>query len=143
MEFKLVISNPKSGLSAQQSVKDEAARSLIGLKIGDKVGGEIIGLGGFEFILTGGSDYCGFPMRKDVQGIGRKRILAVAGTGLHKLERGIRQRKTVSGNTVHERTAQLNLKVLKEGRDNLFEAAEKKVSEKKAAKEAKASALNL
>ncbi len=136
-EFKIVISNPKNGLSAQREAKEQAARSLIGMKIGDKIAGDSLGLPGFEFKLTGGSDYCGFPMRKDIPGVGRKKILAVSGIGFHKIGRGIRQRKTVCGNTVHERTVQVNLTVVKEGKENLFEAAEKKSAEKKAAKEAK------
>ncbi len=136
-EFKLVISNPKSGLSVQKEAKEQAARSLIGLKIGDKVVGDLIGFSGFEFQITGGSDYCGFPMRRDVLGIGRKKILAVAGIGFRKAPQGIRQRKTVCGNTVHERTAQINLSVLKEGKENLFEEVQKKAEEKKAAKEVK------
>ncbi|MBI2142364.1 30S ribosomal protein S6e [Candidatus Woesearchaeota archaeon] len=136
-EFKIVVSNPKNGLSAQLSAKDQSARSLIGLKIGDKVSGELLGLAGFEFEITGGSDYCGFPMRKDLPGVGRKRLLAVFGVGFGRAERGVRQRKTVCGNTVHERIVQVNLKVVKEGKDNIFADAEKKVSEKKAEKEAK------
>ena len=136
-EFKVVISNPKSGLSAQRDAKEDAARALIGLKIGEKVSGDSIGLPGFEFQLTGGSDYCGFPMRKDIPGVGRKRILAVSGVGFRKAGAGIRQRKSVCGNTVHERIAQVNLKVVKEGKENIFADAEKKASENKAAKEAK------
>ena len=67
MVFKLVISDGKSGLSVQKELDDKATKSLIGLKIGDSVNGELIDLQGFELQLTGGSDYCGFPMRNDVQ----------------------------------------------------------------------------
>jgi small subunit ribosomal protein S6e len=136
-QFKLVISNPKSGLSAQKEVKDQDAKGLIGQKLGDKVSGDILGLPGFEFEITGGSDYCGFPMRRDLPGVGRKRILAVSGIGLKMAAKGVRQRKTICGNTIHDRTAQINLKVLKEGKDALFEGAQKKVEETKAAKQAK------
>lgn len=136
-EFKLVISNPKNGFSAQREAKESAAKALIGLKIGDNVAGDSIGLPGFEFQVTGGSDYCGFPMRKDIRGVGRKKILAVSGVGFRRFEKGIRQRKTVCGNTIHERIAQVNLKIVKEGKENLFESAEKKATENKAAKEAK------
>ncbi|MBI2134148.1 30S ribosomal protein S6e [Candidatus Woesearchaeota archaeon] len=136
-EFKLVISNPKNGLSVQKEAKEQAARSLIGLKLGDKIIGDMVGLPGFELEIKGGSDYCGFPMRKDLPGVGRKKILAVSGVGFKKAERGIRQRKTVCGNTIHERTAQINLSVVKEGKENIFADADKKKSENKAAKEAK------
>ena len=117
-EFKLVI-GLKSGKCVQKEAKDAAAKKLIGMKIGDKVKGEDVGLDGYEFEITGGSDYCGFPMRKDVQGAARKKILAVVGIGLKKKGKGVRQRKTVCGNTIHAKTSQVNLKVLKEGKEKL------------------------
>jgi len=117
-EFKLVI-GLKSGKCVQKEVKEAQAKPLVGKKIGDKVSGDEIGFAGYEFELTGGSDYCGFPMRKDVQGPARKRILAIVGVGLKKKGNGVRQRKTVAGNTVHLKTSQINLKVLKEGKDKL------------------------
>ena len=126
MAFKLVISDPKSGMSVQKDADDEASKSFVGLKIGDSVKGELIDLTGYEFMLTGGSDYCGFPMRKDVPGVGRKKVLAYQGVGLRKLKKGILQRKTVCGNTVHPKTSQINLKVVKQGTTNIFADAGKK-----------------
>lgn len=137
-EFKLVISDPKTGLTVQKEAKEQAAQRFIGLKITDKVKGETIDLQGYEFEITGGSDYCGFPMRKDVQGTGRKKIMAVSGIGIKRLEKGIKQRKTVCGNIIHARTAQINLKILQEGKEKLFEAVAKKekvAEEKKEVKE--------
>ena len=107
--FKLVISDPKTGKSYQREAKDDAAKSLMGLKIGDTVKGELIDLTGYEFELTGGSDHTGFPMRKDVIGPRRKRVLVTKGFGLRKSPKGGRFRRTVAGNTVHEKTAQVNL----------------------------------
>jgi translation initiation factor IF-2 len=65
-------------------------------------------------------------MRKDVAGSARKRILAVSGKGLKKKAKGVRQRKAVAGNTLHSNISQINLKVLKVGKENLLKAAEKK-----------------
>lgn len=130
MALKLVISDPKSGLSIQKEVADDALKGFMGLKIGDAVKGELIDLHGYEFVLTGGSDYCGFPMRLDVPGVGRKKILAYHGVGMKKGLKGMLQRKTVCGNTVHAKTAQINVKVVKQGTTNIFED----VSKKKAAK---------
>jgi small subunit ribosomal protein S6e len=137
-EFKLVISDPQSGKSVQREAKDDAAKSFLGLKIKDKVKGEIIDLTGYEFEITGGSDNCGFPMRYDVMGIARKRIVDVKGVGFkNKLRRpnpkkkgwrtieGMRQKKTVAGNTVHEKITQINLKVVKKGKEDIFAAAPK------------------
>lgn len=119
-EFKIVIGT-KSGKCVQKEVKDAPAKSLLGKKIGEKISGDEIGLAGYELELTGGSDYCGFPMRKDVQGTARKRILAISGVGLRKKGKGTKQRKTVCGNTVHSRISQVNLRVLKEGKEKLGE----------------------
>ena len=117
-EFKLVI-GLKSGKCVQKEAKDDTAKPLMGKMIGDKIAGDAMGFAGYEFELTGGSDYCGFPMRKDVKGTARKRILAVVGIGLKKKGKGIRQRKTVAGNTIHSKISQINLKVLKEGKEKL------------------------
>lgn len=126
MAFKLVISDPGSGMSVQKEADDEASKGFIGLKIGDSVKGELIGLHGYEFAITGGSDYCGFPMRKDVPGIGRKKILAYHGVGVRPLKKGILQRKSVCGNTIHAKISQINLKVVKQGAENIFAGAGKK-----------------
>ena len=134
-EFKLVIGDPKTGKTVQKEAKENAADAFLGLKIGQTVKGEVIDLTGYEFEITGGSDYAGFPMRKDVPGQQRKRILAVTGVGVNNKKKyrkpkkkgmrtmkGMRSRKMVAGNTVYERTAQINLKVLKAGKGPLVEA---------------------
>ena len=136
-DFKINIGDPETGKTIQRELKDPEASSLIGKKIGDKIDGSAIGLAGYEFELTGGSDYCGFPMRRDVDGTGRKRILAVGGVGIKKKAKGIRQRKTVCGNTVHEKTVQINLKVLKQGKEVLFQKEEKAGKEGKIKEEKK------
>ena len=120
--FKLVIGDPKTGKSVQQEVKEDMSNALNGLKIGDTVDGATLSLTGYEFVITGGSDDAGFPMRKDVTGTGKKKILAIKGVGLKKKAKGIRQRKTVAGNTIHDGTAQINLKILKQGSQDLFAA---------------------
>jgi len=133
-DFKVVISL-KDGKSVQKEVKDPHAKSLMGKKLGDKIKGDDIDLAGYEFQITGGSDYCGFPMRRDVSGTMRKKILAVGGVGIKGGQRGQLQRKTVCGNTVYAKTAQINVKVLKEGKAKLIEekpAVEKKEEKAKA-----------
>lgn len=119
VSFKLVIGT-KQGKCVQKEVQEPDANIFLGKKIGETINGEVIGLSGYEFLITGGSDYCGFPMRNDVSGVGRKRILAVQGVGLKKKGKGVRQRKTVCGNTVHAKISQINLKILKEGKEPLI-----------------------
>ena len=139
VDFKIVISDPSTGKTYQKEVKDDAARKFIGLKIGDKLKGDFLELGNVELEVTGGSDYCGFPMRKDVFGSGRKKILAVGGVGIRNKEKGIKIRKTVCGNTIHAKISQINVRVLggkplkvkEEKKEEKPAKEEKKVEEKK------------
>ena len=125
-EFKLVIGDPKSKKTIQKVLSADASKSLVGKKLGETFKGELVDLTGYEFEITGGSDYCGFPMRKDLNGILRKKILAVQGVGITGGRKGQRQRKMVAGNTIYDKTAQVNVKILKEGKAPLEAAAEKK-----------------
>jgi small subunit ribosomal protein S6e len=126
--FKVVIGT-KNGKCIQKEVPEPDSKGFIGKKIGDAIKGELIGLTGYEFLITGGSDHAGFPMRKDIQGPGRKRILTIEGIGVKKRRKGQRQRKTVCGNTIHNNISQINLKITQEGKTPL--AAPKAEGEKK------------
>jgi len=117
-QFKVVIGT-KSGRCYQREVKEPESSTFVGKKIGDKVQGDSFGLHGYEFEITGGSDNAGFPMRNDVQGSIRKKIFAVEGVGIRKQNKGLKQRKTVFGNTISSQIVQINLKVLKEGKEKL------------------------
>lgn len=130
VSFKVVIGT-KEGKCLQKEVAEPDANTFLGKKLGDKITGENIGFTGYEFEITGGSDYAGFPMRSDIPGVGRKRILAVQGIGLKKIAKGIRVRKTVCGNTIHPKIAQINLKVTKQGAQPLPMPAPKPKEEKK------------
>jgi small subunit ribosomal protein S6e len=112
MAFKLVISDPKTRKSGQKEVSGEG---LMGKKIGDKVSGSVAGLDGYELEITGGSDKDGFPMRMDVEGIGRKRILLSGATGFHSAHKGVRKRKSIRGNTISDDIVQINTKIVKHG----------------------------
>jgi small subunit ribosomal protein S6e len=147
VDIKLVINNPKTGKSFQQDIKDEISKQFLGKKIGDKIKGEILDYTGYEFELTGGSDKSGFPMRKDVEGTIKKKILAVEGTGLKKKTsktkkgkmrfKGIKQRKTVAGNTIGQSTSQINLKIIKEGKEKIAQLEPVKEEPKAEVKEEK------
>jgi len=125
MEFKVNIGDPKSGKTAKTIVTGDQTKAFLNKKIGDKVNGDEFGYHGYEFEITGGSDYCGFPMRRDVSGTMRKKILMVGGVGLRKNVPGRKIRKMVAGNTVHTNTAQINLKILKHGEKPLIEEVKK------------------
>jgi small subunit ribosomal protein S6e len=120
VDFKLVISDPKTGKSYAKELKEAAAEQFVGKRIGDKVSGDQSGYAGYEFEVTGGSDICGFPLRKDVDS-SRKKILYVSGVGLRKGGKGVRQRKTVCGARISSKTVQINLKIIKQGKQELAE----------------------
>ncbi len=120
-EFKLSIGDPKSGKTIQIEVKDENAAAFLNKKIGDKIKGEVIDKPGYELEITGGADYCGFPMRKDLEGPIRKKVMITEGVGIRNPNKGIRKRKTVCGNTIHEKITQISMKVVKYGKTPLVE----------------------
>ncbi len=125
---KFVISDPKTG-KAWQIEKD--AEFLYGKKIGDKFDGSFIGLPGYVLEITGGTDKDGFPMRPDLDGTVRKRLLLASGPGYKPPEKGVRKRKMIRGNTIAEDIAQINCKVVAYGDTPLEELLGKKEEEKK------------
>ena len=120
VSFKLCISDPATGRTFQKEVKDAMARPLIGLNIGETIKGDNLELNGYELQVTGGSDYCGFPMRRGILGL-RKKIVILGGVGFRGAFKGIKKRKTVCGHKIHEQISQVNLKVLKPGAKKLNE----------------------
>jgi len=114
-ELKLVINDPKSGKSYSKALDAD----LAGRKIGEKIDGKLVGLTGYELILTGGSDKSGFPMRKSIEGPNRKSALLGSGTGVHVKRKGIKVRKTVRGNTIGNKISQVHLKITKPGKDSI------------------------
>ena len=126
--FKVVVSDPKSRKAYQKEV-EQAGSGMLDRKVGEKLSGDSIGLQGYELEITGGSDKQGFPMRPDVDGIARKKILLTLPPGFHPGTKGERKRKSVRGNTVSAQTSQVNTKVVKYGTkslDELFGKKEKK-----------------
>lgn len=111
-EFKLVISNPKTGKAQQITVSDMKANALIGLKIGDVIDGSLFNYQNMKLMITGGSDKSGFPMHPRFQGGGKYKILASDGFGFHAKKKGLRKRKLFRGNTVTEDIVQINMKIV-------------------------------
>ena len=124
-EFKAVISDPKDGMSYQTPVSGHHANSLIGKRIGDVVDGIFVGLPGYKLEITGGSDKDGFPMRKDLPGPRRKKLLMSKSIGFNALEGGLRRRKNVRGNTIAPDTLQVNFKISQHGMKPVSEILKK------------------
>jgi len=106
--FKLTVSDIK-GKSVTKELKDNDANPLLGLEIGKETDASIVGLNG-KLKITGGSDKSGVPMRSDVHGAARKRVLLSKGVGLQDAEIGQRVRKLMRGNTISEEIYQVNCK---------------------------------
>jgi len=114
-EFKANISDPKDGNSYSVAIVGHHANSLIGKKIGDQIDGIFVGLPGYKLKITGGSDKDGFPMRKDIPGPKRMRVLISKGLGFNPEMGGERRRKTMRGNAVSPDIFQVNLRVVNYG----------------------------
>lgn len=109
-QFKVVISDG-TGKSVSQELKDKVANPLLGLKIGDVIDSNIVGIDG-KMQITGGSDKSGTPMRPDLHGGVKKYILLARGVGMRNRTQGIRIRKLIRGNMVTEEIYQLSSKLL-------------------------------
>jgi len=116
--FKINIADPKTGKCYKTEIKDQQAAPFMGLNIGEKIEGSKLGIDGYEFSITGGTDYCGFPMRRGILGE-RKRITIYPGIGFKGGLKGMRKRKTVCGHKINDKISAINLKVLKEGSKKL------------------------
>src|SRR3989441_5619013 len=102
-EFKAVIADPKSGKAYKKDITGHYANALIGKKIGEDLDGLYVGLPGYKLQITGGSDKDGFPMRSDLTGPRRKRLLLSGGASSPPVQPGMRQKKTARRNTLSPR----------------------------------------
>lgn len=102
---------------------EKEGETLIGKSLGEHIEGKELGhdFEGYELEITGGSDNSGFPLYKEVEGIGLRRVLLTQGWGMHDKREGVRLRKTVRGKTISDKVVQLNMKILKHGKKKLEE----------------------
>jgi len=116
---------------------ESESEELFGKELHNTVKGEEISpdLAGWEFEITGASDSAGFPHVESVDGVALKKVLLkFSDKGMNKRPKhegkrvrtknrpkGLKLRKTVRGKVISGATAQLNLKVIKEGGKKLSE----------------------
>lgn len=142
---RLVLSNPEDGTAKQIVLEPRIFSLFIGKRIGDEIDGSILGYKGYKIRITGGTDRDGFPMRPDISGPRKVRVLLSGGVGFHPREKppsrakkrrqkrrkkGLRRRVTVRGNVISDAIAQINAVLVPAGKK--MEAAEK--AEEKAEK---------
>jgi len=135
-EFKFAVGNPGTKKTYKVDKKDSEAQAFFGMKVGQEFNGELLGLNGYKLKITGGSDYTGVPMRPEIDGSAKKKILLRTGDvgfqkrryhnipstegAKKKLKQtfpGERRRKSVRGNTISEDTIQINCKVISTGKE--------------------------
>ncbi|RLG75947.1 MAG: 30S ribosomal protein S6e [Thermoprotei archaeon] len=96
----------------QVTVTGDKAVMFIGKKIGEVVDASVVGIGGKKLLITGGSDFAGFPMVPTLPGTGKKALLLSGPPGFHPKNKGERRRKYVRGNTISEEIVQINTKLI-------------------------------
>ncbi len=110
--YRVNVSDPRTGRTKPVHLTPEQFTPFIGMKIGDVIDGSVVGMPGYKLQITGGTDRDGFPMRPDVHGGVRVRVLLSGGPGFRPRERGERRRKTVRGNVITDDIIQVNTKVI-------------------------------
>jgi small subunit ribosomal protein S6e len=111
-KFKIIISDPKAGTSKAIELEASRAAPLIGRRIGEVIDGSAVDLQGYKIQIRGGSDKDGFPMKRNIHGGVRRRVILSGGVGFNPQTEGERRRKTVRGDVITEEIVQLNMKIM-------------------------------
>lgn len=117
--FRVVISDPKTSKAYQVEVEGAKASAFIGKSIGDEIDGSVVGLSGYKLQITGGTDRDGFPMRREIPGPGRRKILV-------RMKKGVRKRKLARGREISDAISQINTKITSYGKKPVEELLGKK-----------------
>ncbi len=128
-KFKIVLSDPETGKAQKIELEGTKAAPLIGRRIGDIMDGTILGLSGYKIQITGGTDKDGFPMRPDIHGGVRTKVIVSSGPGFKPKRKGERRRKMLRGNIITEEIVQINMKILE--KPKVKDKKEKKKEEAK------------
>ena len=111
-KFKIIVSNPEDGTSKVIELEETKAAPLIGRKIGETIDGAIVDMTAYKLLIRGGSDTDGVPMRPNVHGGGRRKVILSGGAGFNPKRKGERKRKTVRGDIITEEITQINTKII-------------------------------
>ncbi len=120
----LIISDPETGTSQKVELEDARMAPIMGRRIGEIIDGTVADLAGYKIQLTGGTDKDGIPMRPDVHGGVKARIVLSGGVGYKPKNKGERKRVVVRGNTVSVDTTFLNFKIVEKPKGRKKKAKE-------------------
>ncbi len=128
--MKLIVSDPENGKSYNLEVPDAKKAYLLGKRLGEEIEGSLLGVEGYSFVITGGSDNCGAPIRNDIPGTRKLKAYLSGGVGFKPKKEGERRKKSVRGNEICDEIVQVNVKVSKKGQKPLDELLGKKEEKK-------------
>jgi small subunit ribosomal protein S6e len=111
-KFKVIVSDPEAGTSKVVELEEARAVPFIGRKIGETVDGAVVDLPAHKLQIMGGSDKDGVPIRPNVHGGVRRKVVLSGGTGFNPQNKGERRRKTVRGNVITDEIVQINTKII-------------------------------
>jgi len=134
VEFKVVVSDPKTGRAYNVDASRGAAGAIVGKSIGDEVDAGSLGLSGYKLKITGASDRTGTTAKKGIPGAGKRKLLLAGGIGFNPVMDGERRRKTVRASEITQDFVQINAQVTAYGEKTLDELFPKVEGEKKEAK---------
>jgi small subunit ribosomal protein S6e len=110
-KFKVIVSDPQAGTSKVVELEEARAAPFIGRRVGETMDGSVVDLPAHTVQILGGSDKDGVPMRGNVHGGVRRRVVLSGGAGFSPKKNGERKRKTVRGNIITDEIAQINMKI--------------------------------
>jgi small subunit ribosomal protein S6e len=134
-KFKIIVSDPMTGKSNASEIEGSRAQALIGRSLGELIDGSALGIGQGKFLISGGCDKNGIPMRADVHGAVKKHIVLSSGPGFRSTRHGERRRKLVRGKIISDETYQINFTSKKEAESTRQAPAEVKPAEMRTPKE--------
>ena len=111
-KFKVIVSDPEAGTSKVVELEEARAAPFIGRRLGETLDGSVVDLPAHTVQILGGSDKDGVPMRGNVHGGVRRRVVLSGGAGFSPKKKGERRRKTVRGNIITDEIAQINMKIV-------------------------------
>ena len=111
-KFKVIVSDPQAGTSKVVELEEARAAPFIGRRLGETLDGSAVDLPAHTVQILGGSDKDGVPMRGNVHGGVRRRVVLSGGAGFSPKKSGERKRKTVRGNVITDEIVQINMKIV-------------------------------
>jgi small subunit ribosomal protein S6e len=113
-KFKVIVSDPQTGTSKVLELEEARAAPFIGRRIGEVLDGAAVDMPATKVQITGGSDKDGVPMKPNVHGGVRRKVVLGGGVGFKAKKGGERRRKAVRGNILTDEIVQINMKLVEQ-----------------------------